>query len=107
MTAASELKALYARHIAEDGETITLRRGASDISVRARVVGYQAEELVGGIVQGDRKVIALADDVTFDPPLRRGDKAVIRNRVMNIEFVDDSTRRVGGVLVAYELTVRG
>lgn len=105
-------KAMYRRQLAA-GEDIILRRvnvsptPNTDIPVRARVIGYRPEEMVGGIQAGDRKIIVLADDVTFDPPLKKGDKAVVRGRVLNLEVVDDNTRRVGGVLIAYELVARG
>lgn len=100
------------RGIARWGETITLRRMLTastwtDISVRARVKGYAPDELVGGITQADRKIIALAVDVTFNPALRQGDKAIIRGRTMNLERVDDSTRRPSGELAAYELLAKG
>ena len=71
---------------------------------------YYGTELVGTIQQGDRKVILLADDLLaaqFALPLKKGDKIVIRGRETNIEAPDDNTRRVRGVLVAYELQVRG
>lgn len=100
------------------GETVVFRRytgaGANrprfDTDVRARVVDYMPDELVGTIQQGDRKLIVLADDligaqVPLD--LRKGDKIVVRGKELNIEAVDDNTRRVQGVLIAYELQVRG
>lgn len=110
-------KAMYRRRIGV-GEPILIRRytGAGvnrprfDAEVRARVVGYQAEELVGGIVQGDRKVIFLAEDLNaaqFAGPITTNDKAVVRGKELAIIAPDDSTRRCQGVLIAYELTVRG
>lgn len=103
----ADAKAMYRRQIAAHGETITLRRtGQSDQSVRARVTGYEPEELVGGIQQGDRKVIVLAEDVTGFTP-RKGDLVILRGAPLSIQAVDDSTRRVAGTLVAYELVARG
>jgi hypothetical protein len=64
-----------------DGETITLRRIGTpntDISVKAKARGYAPEELVGGINQQDREIRILAEDVTFDPALRPGDKAILQ-----------------------------
>lgn len=81
-----------------------------DAEVRARVTGYQPHELVGTIVQGDRKVILLAEDLSraqFPTPLRKGDKVVDAGKELNIEAPDDNTRRVQGELIAYELQVRG
>lgn len=100
------------------GETIVIRRFTGtgvnppkvDVAVLCRVTGYAPEELVSGIVQGDRRVIALYDDLVsggFPVPLKVGDKAVIRDKQVNIEAVDDNTRRLAGTLIAYELRVRG
>ncbi|GAB5506679.1 MAG: hypothetical protein Rhirs2KO_18420 [Rhizobiaceae bacterium] len=111
-------KASYRRLLGAAGERIVIRRltGTGDnrlyfeASVLARVTGYEPDELVGDIDQGDRKVILLADDLVsagFPLDLRKGDKAFVRGRELNIEAADDSTRRVQGVLIAYELRVRG
>jgi hypothetical protein len=108
----------YRRAMDVAGETILIRRytgtGTSrprfDASVRARVVDFEPHELVGAIVQGDRKLIVLAEDMIaaqIPLDLRKGDKAVVRGRELNIEAADDSTRRIAGVLIAYELQVRG
>jgi hypothetical protein len=117
---AEAIKASYRRALDAAGETVAIRRYAADVAgphrpwfeveVSARVTGYGPDELIGGIVQGDRKLIVLADDLIarqFPLPLRKGDKAIIRGRECNIEAPDDNTRRVQGVLIAYELQVRG
>lgn len=92
--------------------TLTFRRIGTpnvDLTVRARLRGYRADELVGGVQQGDRQVIAYADDVTFTPALRPGDKVLSpTGRLLNIETVDDSTGYVDDEgLVVYYLRVRG
>jgi hypothetical protein len=91
--------------------TLTFRRIGTpnvDITVRARIRGYRADELVGGIQQGDRQVVAYADDVTFTPALRAGDKVLSpTGRLLNIETVDDSTGLTDEGLVVYYLRVRG
>lgn len=110
-------RAMYRRRIGV-GEIIQIRRytgaGTSrprfDADVRARIVGYTAEELIGPVQQGDRKVIFLADDLDaaqFAQPITANDKAVVRGKELAIIAPDDSTRRCQGVLIAYELTVRG
>lgn len=76
----------------------------------ARVTGFDPDELVGAIQQGDRKLIVLADDLVkaqFPLDLKKGDKAIVRGKELNIEAADDSTRRVAGMLIAFELQVRG
>lgn len=112
-TALADLKDALCRN----GEQVTFRRYAADRTkkdtatpVNARVMGYTAAELIGNVQQGDRRVIVSADPDNFAPitfPLLKGDKAVIRGIEVNIEEVDDNSRRIGGVLVGYELRVRG
>ncbi len=112
------VKASYRQAIVAAATTVVVRRYTGtgenapffDVSVGARVVGYEPHELLGLIQQGDRRVIMLAEDLSdaqFPLPLRKGDKVLVRGRELNIEAVDDNTRRVQGVLVAYELQVRG
>lgn len=108
---------MYRRLIAS-GEDVLLRRytgtGATrakfEVRVRAKVAGYEPQDLVGSVQQGDRKVIVLAEDVDaaqFPVPITNSDKIVVRGKELTIQSVDDSTRRIAGVLVAYELPVRG
>lgn len=97
------------------GEDIAIRRFTGsgtprphlDTTTRARVVGYAPHELVGTIVQGDRKVIALVDTLTDVLPVTTNDKAVIRGKEVAIKAVDDNTRRIAGTLIALELQVGG
>lgn len=103
----------YRAVLAEVGETVTVSRtnppplAPTDVQALARVTGYTLDELQPGVEQGRRKVVLLAEDVTFDPPLRAGDKVTVRGTVLNIDSVDDNTRRVGGTLIAYELQASG
>jgi hypothetical protein len=90
--------------------TITLRRIGTpniDITVHAKARAYEPNELVGGINQQDREIRILAEDVTFDPALRPGDKAIVNGRTMNIDSVDASTGRAGDGLVFYIVRARG
>jgi hypothetical protein len=103
------------RALDRNGETITLRRvvpngSPIDVQVRARVTGYAPEELVGGIMQGDRRVVLSASSVaasTFPLPIKPNDRIVVRGRLLNIQDVDESTCRIGGQLVAYEIRATG
>lgn len=115
----------HRRFIGAIGETVTVRRYSGtapgrtvvEADILARVIGYAPKELVGTIVQGDRKVIALNDPVaTVTPPkvslasllpLSTADKLVIRGREVAIKAVDDNTRRVAGTLVALEIQAAG
>lgn len=113
-------KASYRDLLARVGEPIVLRRytGAgtnrpkADWSVQGRVMDFSPDELIGGIVQGDRRVILLAQDLIdgqFPLPIQTGPnhKAVIRGRELQIKAVDDATLRFKGEIVAYKLVVGG
>jgi len=114
----AETRAAYSLNMDAVGETITIRRFtgtgvgrvASDTDVRARVTGYDYRELVGTIQQGDRKVIVLYEDLIgagFAVPVLPTDKIVLRGTMISIVTVDDSTRRLQGELMAYEIQARG
>ncbi|MCW5695782.1 MAG: hypothetical protein KIS96_03495 [Bauldia sp.] len=114
-----QARSTYRRQVAASGETISIRRYTGtgpdrprfDTEVRARVLGYEMDEIVGSIQQGDRKVIVLVEDLEAAlfafPVVPLSDKAVVRGKELTIKAVDDSTRRVRGVLIAYELQVGG
>lgn len=98
--------------------TVTIRRYYGSGTPRpsyekacaARVMTYKADEIVGPIVQGDKRVILLAEDLESGAvalPLLTTDKAVIRGKEHAIVAIDAETRRLGDVLCAYELQVRG
>lgn len=99
-----EALASHRAMIREIGEDILIRRpGEADVTVRARVIGYQPKELIGPIVQGDVKIIVLVDTLGALLPLTTNESAVVRGRVLAIKGVDDNTRRIGGTLIALEL----
>jgi hypothetical protein len=114
-------RATYRRLIGENGETVLIRRytgtgsGArptSEWSGRARVIGYDAAELIGGIVQGDRRIILLHEDLVAGGcplPIQTGAnwKAVVRGVELQIKAVDDNTRRIAGELIAHEIRAGG
>lgn len=104
------------RAIERTGEVVTLRRvvpnaPAIERTVRARISGYQPDEIAAGITAGERRVIVPADDVErsgFPTPFRKGsDRIVVRNTVLTVLEVDDSTRRIAGTLVAFEIRASG
>jgi len=113
--------ALYADEIDRRGEVIQLRRRKANsnpvaydqqINVRAIVTGYAPSELVGGIIQGDSRVILLAADVEaggFPLPIQTGglDSLLIGGRQRTFKAIDDNTHRVAGTLLAYDCTVKG
>ena len=115
------VKASYRRAIDQYGEPIYIRRysgaagpGRSVVDygpIQARVVGFEPQEFIGAIVPGDRKIIAMAEDVDAKEvplPLAPGaDKIVYRGRELTLKAADASTRRISGELIAYELTAGG
>lgn len=114
MTPAESL-ASHRAFMAELGETVTVRRYSGtgpgrphvDTAAQARVTGYTPQDLVGTIVQGDRKLIMLVDTLAAVLPLSTTDKLVIRGREVRIKAVDDNTRRIAGVLIALEIQAEG
>lgn len=125
MLTPEQLKSDYRSIIDNVGEDIIVRRYTGtgtnrpkiDVPVRARVTGYAPRELVGTVQQGDRFVLVLAEDVTkpttdsppqtLTLPLTPADKVVVRGKELQVVAADDSTRRVGGELVAIEIQARG
>lgn len=117
MIGAANFRAIYRQLIAV-GELVTIKRyigtgtnrPSINATVRARVVGYQPNELTATVQQGDRRVILVAEDLdaqAFPMPIVPTDKCVIRGRECSIMAPDDSTRRYGGELIGYDLQVRG
>jgi hypothetical protein len=106
----AEAIASYRRDIAAYGETVQFRRDASTVEVKARVRNYQPAQLSASIIQGDRRVIVVAADLTapFDTvPPKKGDKITIGGKPTTVQFVDDITRKIGSTLIAYDIQVRG
>ena len=115
MTSVSLVQQSYRRELGQYGEVVHVRRYSGsgpgrtyvETACHARVRGYQPAELVGTIQQGDRNVIALAEDLVSIMPVTPTDKLIVRGRELAIMGVDDSSRRVGDVLIALEMQVRG
>jgi hypothetical protein len=111
---ADEARQMWRDLIDAYGEPVTLRRVSplTNVTVRARVTGFSPEELVGGVNQGQRKVIVLAEDVEesgFATPIRSGstDRVIVNGKMMMIDAVDEHTARLGGVQLAYLITATG
>lgn len=115
---AAEAKTQLRDFLAEIGEDVTVRRyiGSgpsrpySDVITRARIMEYTPRDIVGTIVQGDRKLIVLTEPIAALLPLsvsNGNDVVIVRGRELQIRAVDDNTRRIGGVLIALEIQVRG
>lgn len=98
-------------------EVITIRRitgsgssrAVNDYQARARVTDFEDQELVGGVRQGDRKAIVYADDLVNNglvTPVTVGDYFLDVD-TSEYTVIEPKPRRVKGVLIAYELTLRG
>jgi hypothetical protein len=108
------MKQLYLDAISTVGENVIIRNYSgttetyTDATVRARVVDFSPDQLVGAIVQGDRKLIMLAADVVgVELTATQNCKVVVRGKELQVKSVDDNTRRVQGDLIAYEIVVGG
>lgn len=110
--------AMYRRQIGRHGQIVTLERAAdpgddvpiASVNVRARLFDFAPSGIESGLQQDDRRVVFLAEDIEdFPLPIREreDDYIVIGDARFAIEAVDDRTRSVGGVLIAYDLRVRG
>lgn len=117
MALSDRIRAKYRRELAKF-ERVTIRRYYGTGTPRpsyeretwGRELPYTPNEIAGPILQGDWKIILLAEDLETGPitlPLKSTDKAVVRGKELAIAGIDDKKRRVGGVLCAYELQVRG
>lgn len=106
------------RALTAAGQSVTLRRLAdtaaqtviASASVLAVLRDYQPHELVNGLRQGDCLAILLAADLqaaSFPVPPRQGDQIEANGRKMTVIACDDQSRRVQGVVIAYEIKARG
>jgi len=107
------VQAAYARALGANGpaETATITRGGVSYSVQAWVTEFIPSDLAGAVEQGRRNAIVLASSVAasgFPLPFAvKSDRLVWGGKSNAIVKVDDATRRVGGVLMAYELDLEG
>jgi hypothetical protein len=127
MSLAARTLRIYRTAMTRVGAVVTVRRYAgkgagravsAQADVMARITSYAPNEIVGAVVQGDRKVILLVDPSAAIPagkvaltellPLSTmTDRLVVSGAELEIRGVDDQARRVAGELIALELQVRG
>ena len=96
------------------GDTVSLVRGFGTAApdqvdgLPARML-KASELLVAGLMQGERVLLLLAEDVaasSLGVPMVN-DRVLWSGRALAVKFVDDAKRRVGGELIAYELHLAG
>ena len=103
----ASVRSLLVRH----GRAMTLRRrvGMTTTFTEATALGvlrgFSPDELVGGVMQGDARVILDATPVAALAPPRKGDFLVADGRTWSVQGAH--ARMVGDDLAAYELWVRG
>lgn len=100
--------------IEQNGTAIMLRRPAPqglhfDVEVAAMVRLFQANELVGGIQQGDRRIVisnrAIAARAWPGPP-KQGDQVIISGKTATL-LTNAETVMVGDAVVKHVMQVRG
>ena len=103
------------RQLAAHGEPVTITRGFGGeapitvTGIRIRIMNYTVDHLTGGVHQGERKAIVLAEDIAatvLGAPVIN-DRIGWNGKNLVVKSVDDATRRVAGVVVGYELKVAG
>lgn len=112
MTPAEALDS-YRRMIGEHGQPVSIRRysGAGpartfvDTATQAYVRNFGSDELLGGIMQGDQRAIALVDDLAPILPVTTNDKLVVGAKEFSIK--NPMKRVVAGVLIALEIHATG
>ena len=92
---------------------IMLNNGAGFDSYPAKAVvrGYNESDLVpgGSIQQGDIKLIIPENHYpnAINRPLERKDRITFNGKTCSVVHFDGNSRNIGGVTLAYEITVRG
>lgn len=111
MTGEAEARAIAAMR-RQRGSSVTLRRMVSgvavDVTVVATVMGYQPNEITGGIMVGDSKARLSDDDIAaagWPGPPRRGDILMIDGRTFTAISV--STEKMGTAVLSHTMQVRG
>jgi len=118
VTPASAITSLD-KQLAKHGQTATLRRWTGsgsartpvDVTVRVRAQDYRVEELVGGIEQGDTRVVLSPTQIVaagWPGPQgwpRNGDAIIIAGRER--EIVSAPPQVIDDVVVRIDMVVRG
>jgi hypothetical protein len=102
--------------LTQNGESIALRRLTGrgvfiEVICKARVTDYAPDEMVGGIVQGDRKMIISnreIEEAKWPGPPRAGDQVILLEQNGDTAMVRASyPNRVSGQTVRHTLQIRG
>lgn len=105
-----------ANFLDKDGESVAIRRLTGpgiffEVITKARIMDYSPDEMVGGIVQGDRKMIVANRDMEnaqWPFPVRVGDQVILldqNNATAMVRAAYPSS--VNGQIVRHTLQIRG
>lgn len=98
--------AMLDRQLARHGQTVTLARGASSVTIPGFVRGFRPEELVGDIQQGDLSAVLSPTNLgDFPVPVQHNDKLTVAGAVKNVESAEHVCML--DQLVRINLVVRG
>lgn len=105
--------AMYRRQVDMHGQPVAIRRYSGtgparsfvDTPTQAYVRNFGSDELLGGIMQGDQRAIALVDDLGPILPVTTNDKLVVGAKEFTIK--NPMKRVVAGVLIALEIHATG
>lgn len=95
------------------GRPVTLRRLRTsqtpvDVTVQAFIRDFRPNELVGNIIQGDRRVIISNDEIAaaaWPSPIRKGDQVIDGTIVMVVQSAEPVT--LGEETVRHNMIARG
>lgn len=101
------------RMVLREGQPLTLRRVATgqtaiDVAVTGVLRDFQPHELVGNIIQGDRRVILTNDEISaagWPLPIRKGDQVLDGTKVYTVQGCSTAQRQ--GSIARHDLVVRG
>lgn len=108
MTPAEAIRSLD-RQLAEHGQDIVLRKGNTTVgekTVRAFVRGFKPSELIGGIKQGDKKVIISATALSGFGAVSEIAAAFFDGLPRSVQG-EPEILRIANTIVRVNLTVRG
>lgn len=101
--------------LTRNGEDIILRRLTGrgfyiDVTCRARVNDYQPDEMQGGIIQGDQKVVLSNVEIAaaqWPGPPRIGDVILRNGGAQSAVVKGASSNTLDSIVVRHNLQVRG
>ncbi len=123
MLSTAAIRASYRQGFAQRAEPVILRRFTGpgpSLSAPPPYADYQPilavlrgggeSGQIGGLPNGRHAILLLAEDVEradMAPGPRKDDRILVGGRTLTIAESDDDTRRIAGILMAYEVQAEG